>query len=140
MASSDSIGSLEKRPESAFQDRFFWDASPPQNGNNSWQSCRRLRWGIASVTLARITTLLVAGFASVATLQLSCASAQWWQRAPADFEECARTAEKTATPGEKSAALAQCSSNFAGRRKPGGGYTYYDFMQDRSFDIAGPNP
>jgi hypothetical protein len=92
------------------------------------------------VTLARITTLLVAGFASVATLQLSCASAQWWQRAPADFEECAQTAEKSATPGEKSAALAQCSSNFAGRRKPGGGYTYYDFMQDRSFDIAGPNP
>ena len=29
---------------------------------------------------------------------------------------------------------------FAGRRKPGGGYTYYDFMQNRSFDIAGPNP
>ncbi len=26
------------------------------------------------------------------------------------------------------------------RRKPGGGYTYYDFMQDRTFDIAGPNP
>ena len=27
-----------------------------------------------------------------------------------------------------------------GRRKPGGGYTYYDFMQNRHFDIAGPNP
>ena len=33
-----------------------------------------------------------------------------------------------------------CNSKFAGRRKPGGGYTYYDFLQDRSFDIAGPNP
>jgi hypothetical protein len=22
----------------------------------------------------------------------------------------------------------------------GGGYTYYDFLQDRTFDIAGPNP
>jgi hypothetical protein len=73
-------------------------------------------------------------------LHLSRASAQWWHHAPADFEECSEAAEKSATPEEKSAALAQCSSKFAGRRKPGGGYTYYDFMQDRSFDIAGPNP
>src|SRR4029079_2719927 len=49
-------------------------------------------------------------------------------------------ADKSATREEKSAALSQCNSKFAGRRKPGGGYTYYDFMQDRSFDIAGPNP
>jgi hypothetical protein len=73
-------------------------------------------------------------------LHVSRASAQWWNRAPADFEECAQAAEKSATKEEKSAALAQCSSKFAGRRKPGGGYAYYDFMQDRSFDIAGPNP
>jgi len=73
-------------------------------------------------------------------LHLSRASAQWWHRAPADFEECAEAANKSATQEEKTAALAQCSSKFAGRRKPGGGYTYYDFMQDRSFDIAGPNP
>ena len=33
-----------------------------------------------------------------------------------------------------------CNAKFAGRRKSGGGYTYYDFMQGRSFDIAGPNP
>ena len=33
-----------------------------------------------------------------------------------------------------------CNARFAGRRKPGGGYTYYDFMQNRNFDIAGPNP
>ena len=33
-----------------------------------------------------------------------------------------------------------CEVQFAGRRKPGGGYTYYDFMQNRHFDIAGPNP
>src|SRR5258708_8823945 len=73
-------------------------------------------------------------------LHLSRASAQWWHRAPVDFEECAEAAEKSATKEEKSAALAQCNSKFAGRRKPGGGYSYYDFMQDRSFDIAGPNP
>jgi hypothetical protein len=73
-------------------------------------------------------------------LHISRASAQWWHRAPADFEECAEAASKSGTPEEKSAALAQCNSKFAGRRKAGGGYTYYDFMQDRSFDIAGPNP
>ncbi|MBV8927269.1 MAG: hypothetical protein JOZ74_18045, partial [Bradyrhizobium sp.] len=73
-------------------------------------------------------------------LHLSRASAQWWHRAPADYEDCAEAAEKLATKEEKSAALAECSAKFAGRRKPGGGYTYYDFMQDKSFDIAGPNP
>ena len=36
--------------------------------------------------------------------------------------------------------LGDCHSKFAGRRKPGGGYTYFDFMQNRHFDIAGPNP
>jgi hypothetical protein len=92
------------------------------------------------VTLSRIAALLVAGFASVMVLHMSRASAQWWHRAPADFEECAEAANKLPTPEEKSTALAQCNSKFAGRRRAGGGYTYYDFMQDRSFDIAGPNP
>lgn len=68
------------------------------------------------------------------------AHAQWWKRAPVDFEECADAAEKSATKAEKTAALADCNAKFAGRRKAGGGYTYYDFLQDRSFDIAGPNP
>lgn len=89
---------------------------------------------------SRTATLLVAGFAGLMVLHVSRASAQWWHRAPADFEECAEAAEKSATKEEKSAALAQCNSKFAGRRKPSGGYSYYDFMQDRSFDIAGPNP
>ncbi len=89
---------------------------------------------------SRIAALVVAGFASVMVLHLSRASAQWWNRAPADFEDCAEAAGKSATKEEKTAALAECNAKFAGRRKPGGGYTYYDFMQDRSFDIAGPNP
>jgi hypothetical protein len=81
--------------------------------------------------------------AVIAALVLLCplrASAQWWSRAPADFEDCAEAAEKAASKEAKVAALAECNAKFAGRRKPGGGYTYYDFMQDRSFDIAGPNP
>ena len=69
-----------------------------------------------------------------------CADAQWWRSAPVDFESCADQAEKAATKEEKTAKLADCNAKFAGRRKPGGGYTYYDFMQDRTFDIAGPNP
>ena len=68
------------------------------------------------------------------------AHAQWWRGAPVDFEACADLAEKAKTKQDKTAALAECNAKFAGRRKPGGGYTYYDFMQDRTFDIAGPNP
>lgn len=68
------------------------------------------------------------------------AQAQWWSRAPADFEDCADRAEKAASKEAKSAALTECNAKFAGRRKPGGGYAYFDFMQNRHFDIAGPNP
>jgi len=84
--------------------------------------------------------LVVAGSVGLIVLQPVRVSAQWWSRAPADFEECADTAEKAATKEEKTAALAECTAKFAGRRKSGGGYAYYDFMQDRTFDIAGPNP
>jgi hypothetical protein len=80
--------------------------------------------------------------AVIAALVLLCplrVSAQWWSRAPVDFEDCTEAANKTEKEA-RPAALAECNAKFAGRRKPGGGYTYYDFMQDRSFDIAGPNP
>jgi hypothetical protein len=69
------------------------------------------------------------------------AGAAWWSRAPADFEDCAASAHKAATSGEdKDKLMTACEGKFAGRRKPGGGYTYYDYMQNRHFDIAGPNP
>src|SRR5260370_22059296 len=82
----------------------------------------------------------MSGLAAGAGLLPRTAPAQWWSRGPADFEECADVAEKAATKEAKTSALTACNAKFAGRRKPGGGYTYYDFMQDRSFDIAGPNP
>ena len=67
--------------------------------------------------------------------------AQWWgARAPADYEECAEAAEKAATKEAKATQLSECGVKFAARRKPGGGYSYFDFMQNRHFDIAGPNP
>lgn len=89
---------------------------------------------------SRSFALLIAVIAAGAALTPSRAQAQWWSRAPADFEECADKAEKAAAKEEKASKLAECNAKFAGRRKPGGGYTYYDFMQNRSFDIAGPNP
>src|SRR6476469_8165300 len=92
----------------------------------------------SSVILSRVPALLLA--AACLVLGASYAQAQWWSRAPADFEECADKAEKAATKEEKKSQLTECNAKFAGRRKPGGGYTYFDFMQNRSFDIAGPNP
>jgi hypothetical protein len=88
----------------------------------------------------RKPALLIAAVAACAALTLSHADAQWWSRAPADFEECADKAEKAASKEERKSQLAECNAKFAGRRKPGGGYTYFDFMQNRTFDIAGPNP
>jgi hypothetical protein len=91
------------------------------------------------VVASRRAALLVAA-AGFFLLTHTHAQAQWWKRAPVDFEECADAAEKAATKAEKTSALADCNAKFAGRRKAGGGYTYYDFLQDRTFDIAGPNP
>src|SRR5882757_5760919 len=93
-----------------------------------------------SVIAYRSSAPAIAAIAVCVALAPVRAHAQWWRAAPADFEDCADRAEKAKTKEEKTAALAECNAKFAGRRKPGGGYTYYDFMQDRSFDIAGPNP
>ena len=88
---------------------------------------------------SRASVLTIAAIACVALVPMR-AEAQWWRSGPKDFEECADLAEKAKSKQEKTSALAECNAKFAGRRKAGGGYTYYDFMQDRSFDIAGPNP
>lgn len=87
----------------------------------------------------RSSALLIA-VASCVMLAATRANAQWWRSGPADFEDCADAAEKAAPKEARTAALAECNAKFAGRRKPDGGYTYFDFMQNRSFDIAGPNP
>jgi hypothetical protein len=64
-----------------------------------------------------------------------------------DFEECVEALgaspafNRSSLPlSSKRGGAADCNARFAGRRKPGGGYTYNDFMQGRNFDIAGPNP
>ncbi|MDX3970948.1 MAG: hypothetical protein QHD01_30750 [Bradyrhizobium sp.] len=95
---------------------------------------------MSAVATSRRAALLLTTAAGFFLLTHAHAEAQWWKRAPVDFEECADAAEKAATKTEKTSALADCNAKFAGRRKPGGGYSYYDFLQDRTFDIAGPNP
>jgi hypothetical protein len=92
------------------------------------------------VIASRASSFAIAAIGSLVVLAPVRCDAQWWRSAPVDFESCADVAEKAATKEEKTAKLAECNAKFAGRRKPGGGYTYYDFMQDRTFDIAGPNP
>jgi hypothetical protein len=87
----------------------------------------------------RLMILLVAGCIPLAALWLS-ASVKHLE-APRDFEECTAAAEaKMPTNEDRATLLRQCGVQFAGRRKTGGGYIYHDFMQNRSFDIAGPNP
>jgi hypothetical protein len=90
--------------------------------------------------VSRQTALIVAALAACVALAPSRAQAQWWSSKPADFESCADAAEKITAKEPRTAALSECHSKFAGRRKPGGGYSYFDFMQNRHFDIAGPNP
>jgi hypothetical protein len=92
------------------------------------------------VIASRASSFVVATIGGLFVLAPVAADAQWWRSAPYDFESCADVAEKAKTKEEKTTKLAECNAKYAGRRKAGGGYTYYDFMQDRTFDIAGPNP
>ena len=89
----------------------------------------------------RKSALLCAAIVCCAVLMPARSHAQWWgARAPADYEECAESAEKAASKEARATQLAECGVKFAARRKVGGGYSYFDFMQNRHFDIAGPNP
>jgi hypothetical protein len=109
--------------------------------NSSWELCLvNCVLGRSPVILSGKAALLSAAIAACVVLQPLRAHAQWWSRAPADFEECADKAEKAAAKEERTSQLTECNAKFAGRRKPGGGYSYFDFMQNRNFDIAGPNP
>ena len=56
------------------------------------------------------------------------------------FRGMRRRRGKGGDQGSQGRGSRECNAKFAGRRKPGGGYTYFDFMQNRNFDIAGPNP
>jgi hypothetical protein len=89
----------------------------------------------------RVQSLLFVAIAFGVIATPMRAQAQWWSsREPVDYEDCAERVDKNADAKQRDKQIAACESQFAGRRKPGGGYSYYDFMQDKHFDIAGPNP
>jgi hypothetical protein len=84
---------------------------------------------------------------AVASLALLACAAAWigyGRLGPSvakGYEECADEAKINASSdNEYSKLIVHCGERFAGRRKAGGGYAYFDFMQNRTFDIAGPNP
>jgi hypothetical protein len=79
----------------------------------------------------------MAATAAISTLVAS----KWNLFPPTDYENCATRAAKDAKSTDAlSVLLSVCASDFKGRRKTGGGYTYYDSRQNLSFNIAGPNP
>jgi hypothetical protein len=85
-------------------------------------------------------------FAFIALVSLALVVAVWLSfrgsalESARDFEECVEALQAGLSSDERSSSMTGCNARFAGRRKPGGGYSYYDFMQGRSFDIAGANP
>ncbi len=100
-----------------------------------------IAWGRAAVVGHWRRSILLLVTAVDVALVPAPLQAQWWSgKAPVDFEDCVEKADKTASKDARAAELSQCDSKFIGRRKQGGGYTYFDFMQNRHFDIAGPNP
>jgi hypothetical protein len=91
----------------------------------------------ASRAAERLPATIVAVMALViATIWLTVPSFP----AARDFEECAQWAQTISPSTERAARIMDCGARFAGRRRVGGGYAYFDLLQNRSFDIAGPNP
>src|SRR6185437_13114167 len=88
------------------------------------------------LTLTAFLALLAAAAAAVLLVNDRLSG----PRIAKDFEECQAKAETSSSEAAPSTEINQCGERFAGRRKAGGGYAYYDFMQNRTFDIAGPNP
>ena len=86
----------------------------------------------------------------VATAAVSAIVMSKWSNLfpPTDYEDCAVRAAKDAKSKDAlSVLLSLCDSEFKGRRKPGGGYAYYNSCSgsvtsdlSRTFDIKGPNP
>jgi hypothetical protein len=92
--------------------------------------------------ISKPKTFVIVGILMVAAAAVSAIAVTKWNLfAPKDYEECAERAARDAKSKDALSILVSvCRSNFAGRRKTGGGYTYYDPCQDSTFDINGPNP
>jgi hypothetical protein len=103
---------------------------------------------MGSYVRAKFKASLVAiAFISCSVGVLTWFGVQWWpQHSPQDFEQCTEQAEQcteqaestSSSQDERMTLLAQCGKQFVGRRKTGGGYTYYDFLQNYAWRCAPP--
>jgi hypothetical protein len=90
----------------------------------------KLKVGIGAAVLILATAAITATVVS-----------KWNPFPPQDYEDCAAGAARDAKSKDAlSVLLSICGSEFNARRKPGGGYAYYDSCQDRTVDVKGPNP
>ena len=90
----------------------------------------KLKLGIGAAMLILATAAITATVVS-----------KWNPFSPRDYEDCAaRSAKDAKSKDALSVLLSICSTEFKGRRKAGGGYTFYDRCRDRAVDIKGPNP
>jgi hypothetical protein len=111
----------------------FWHVVSESVG--IWRMYRVAGGGISKRLATSVALVLLAA----AALWLGLRTPQ--PRSAQDFEECIEQVQaKSPSDDERATLMTDCYARFAGRRKLGGGYAYYDFMQDRNFDIAGPNP
>jgi hypothetical protein len=84
-----------------------------------------------------IVSILMVAAAAISAIAVT----RWHPFAPKDYEECADHAARDAKSKDALAVLLSvCRSDFEGRRKRGGGYTFYDQCKDQNYDIDGPNP
>jgi len=130
--------------------RPYWSQRFDGIEDEQWQLCARIKilrpinflcmedWVRAKITARVIAVAIACGVMSLVVWS----GIQWgFQRDPLDFEQCSEQADRNArSEDNRKSLVAQCDKRFVGRRKIGGGYTYYDFLQNRHFDIAGPNP
>src|SRR5205823_13824499 len=88
-----------------------------QNGDND-QGVENLphiiSLGRSTVIASRSSVVLIALFIGSIVVAPLSAQAQWWSRAPADFEDCADSAEKATSNEERKSQLSQCNAKFAG--------------------------
>ena len=101
----------------------------------------RVRGG-EGMLISRLQAVLAAVILIVVTAAVSTIVVSKWNPfPPKDYEDCAaRAAKDVKSKDALSVLLSICASDFTGRRKGGGGYTYYDSCRDISVDIGGSNP
>jgi hypothetical protein len=110
--------------------------APVSESVGTW---RMYRVAGGEISKRLVTTAVALALLAIAALWLGLRTPR--PQSARDFEECVEQVQSRSPSDDQRALLmTDCHVRFAARRKAGGGYTYYDFMQDRNFDIAGPNP